>query len=190
MTQYIRRKVDNAGAAASALAGGVSAGLFPGFIAQYLQRLAGGAQELGKLVGNWRERAGMFCQGNLQKLIEVFQSNPDPIINSEGQLIAETTRRYEFLTEAANALRDANIIEKPMAFVRYFDREMFSGALGDFLKNPTIAVDLEGLAYITAGAAIAWGVYEGAKYVGKRTYNYARQKISDYRARRAQENKT
>ncbi|MBT3304502.1 DUF2937 family protein [Candidatus Woesearchaeota archaeon] len=174
---YIARKGHEGRVLACGILGGTAGGAIPGFIAQYIQRLDGGAQELGKLVDNWQSRANSLCDGSLDMLIDIFRTNANQVISQEGDLIANTNERYQFLREAVDALQNAGMFEKPVEFIRYFDQEMATKAFDVFKDNPTVSISPEGLAYAAVGAIVSCLAYDALTEAGKKAWQLGRRVV-------------
>ncbi|WP_153913013.1 DUF2937 family protein [Shewanella sp. TC10] len=74
----------------------------PAFVDQYGQRLQAHTQEAKLSLAEFQRDADRFFAGDLDKLINHYQQNPDQVINAGGDSIEAIYQRYQLLSGALN----------------------------------------------------------------------------------------
>lgn len=147
--------------------GAVSLSQIPQFIQQYLQRLAGHADEAMRILERYQlaaERAGMEFDAYITR----FKEDPDAIIAEHGIIMYEAVERAEFLTRAVEAIQSSNLFTRPFVFLANLDSDIAWAALQ--IYQPGVPTTIEGALYALTGIllgllaynAIKWPVYKFA----------------------------
>lgn len=134
LKNYIIRKVDNIGAASSALVGGFGLGQFPLFLAQYVQRLGGHADEARSIANS-----GIVDSNNAHTLAE----------------------RASALGRHITELSSSNPVHTLAEFARHVNMDVARRTLENY--TPGMAFDADGLTYAAIGAATGLVAYEVGK---------------------------
>ncbi len=141
--------------------GAISFAQFPQFVQQYLQRLAGHADEARRIVERYKlaaERAGM----EFEPYIERFRQDSDPVIAEHGSIMVEAVERLEFLTQAVAALQQSNMFTRPFVFLANLDTDI--GWQAWLIFQPGVPTTVEGAVYALAGIAVGLLVYHALKW--------------------------
>ncbi len=129
------------GTAIGAVAG-VSASQTQAFIHAYLQRLGGHLDEA--RASYLKLRAGEFLPGadalSQQRMAEAF------------------SRRVEELSQAYNAIANADALVQPLRFARHMDRTIAEATFSHF--TPALPLDSASLIYALAGMVLGLLIYE------------------------------
>lgn len=129
------------GTAIGAVAG-VSASQTQAFIHAYLQRLGGHLDEA--RASYLKLRAGEFLPGadalSQQRIAEAF------------------SRRVEELSQAYNAIANADALARPLRFASHLDRAIAEATFSNF--TPALPLDSASLIYALAGMVLGLLVYE------------------------------
>lgn len=113
------------------------------FINAYQQRLGGHVDE---------------ARRTLQGIQHGTLAGPPTDPAARDQLAQVFTHRLAELQEAHQAILQAGVFRKPMAFIGHMDREIASATLDAF--TPAVPLDLPSLVFALAGIAIGWALWE------------------------------
>lgn len=125
--------------------GGLAASQTQAYIQAYLQRLGGHIDE---------------ARATYQKL----QSGgflPGADGPAQERMAAAFGRRVEDLTQAYNAIANAEVFERPWQFVTHMDRAIAEAALTNF--TPALPLDTASLVFALTGVVLGWLLYEMVK---------------------------
>jgi hypothetical protein len=142
---WFGRKLDSLAGAVFAGTFGAALSQFDIFVQQYLQRLGGHADEAAR---------------NFATIIESDRYR-DFAPASRQILIDDARARVEDLQAAVNALANADLLHRPLAFARHFDHEIAARTLEQF--RPALPIDLAGLTFAACGVVLGLIVYELVK---------------------------
>jgi hypothetical protein len=129
----------------SMFAGGlmaVGASQAPEFAQQYLQRLGGAVDELGKVVTQFdadARRNGLSREDGLLKL----ETSSDRFAADRGAAQRRIVQRFEKLEAQKTAMSAPDVTSRVTAMVRAYDGDVGQGAMRDF--KPAVPLNLEGL---------------------------------------------
>lgn len=141
--------------------GAITLSQIPQFIQQYLQRLAGHADEAMRIVERYMlaaDRAGMEFGAYIQR----FKQDPDAIIAEHGIIMQEAVERAEFLTNAVEALQSANLFSRPFVFLANLDTDIAYQAL--LIFQPGVPTTPEGIIYALTGILFGLLIYNAIKW--------------------------
>ena len=120
----------------------------PLFFQHYAQRLGGHVAELRGQI-DALQRAADGSGKTLQAYIQKFQSQADLDFAAQGHLMESMLRRYAHLDQAYNALINATILNRPLAFLQYFQPDIARQTVADFSFGLTFTT--EALVYAFLG---------------------------------------
>lgn len=129
----------------------------PLFIQLYTQRLAGHAAELNRFLNQLRQLANQSHK-TLNQYIEKFLASNDLDFANQGELMLKTVKRWEELNSSFLALTNSYSWNRPFIFFKNVQWEMAQSTLYTF--KPGIQINLEGLAYMAAGAILGFCIYQ------------------------------
>lgn len=124
---------------------GLAASQTQSFIQAYLQRLGGHRDE---------------ARATYHKL-QAGEFLPGADAQSQEQLAAAFGRRVDDLSQAYNAIANADVIERPFRFVSHMDRAIAEATLTNF--TPSLPLDTVSLVFALAGVVLGWLLYELVK---------------------------
>ena len=137
------------GTIVSAIAG-LAASQTQAFILAYLQRLGGHRDEA--RLAYVKLQAGEFLPGTvLQSQERVAQE----------RLADAFGRRADELSQAYNAIANAEVFERPLRFVTHMDRAIAEATLTAF--TPSLPLDSASLVFALTGMVLGWLLYEIVK---------------------------
>ena len=137
------------GTIVSAIAG-LAASQTQAFILAYLQRLGGHRDEA--RLAYVKLQAGEFLPGTvLQSQERVAQE----------RLADAFGRRADELSQAYNAIANAEVFERPLRFVTHMDRTIAEATLTNF--TPSLPLDGASLIFALTGMVLGWLLYEIVK---------------------------
>lgn len=139
MLGWILRQIDSLIGATVAAVAGLAASQLLTFIQQYQQRLGGHLAE---------------ARLNLQRVLETGGAGRQDLARAAAERVAD-------LEAAENAIRDAGVFSKPVAFFRHVDGAIADGTLQTF--QPALPLDPTSLAYGGVGIVLAWIAYNAIK---------------------------
>jgi|TARA_Y100000310_G_scaffold193951_1_gene193910 hypothetical protein len=113
---------------ASGAAGAVGLTQVPGVINQYAGDVYQRAQELGIKVDEYKTTARITNQ-TLDELTTNLQSSSDHATRLMGEGAQATIERHGMLTNAYEAITNADIWYKPLAFLQHVDNEILDGTM-------------------------------------------------------------
>lgn len=129
----------------------VGAAQFPVYYAQYLQTLTGARQEASLRYEQLMREAGVLNLGAEDFIIR-HEENSDPVFQASGRIHRTTLARFNKLDTAWQALTNAAVLEKPLALIKHFDRQ-----LADAVRfTPGLPLTPEAAAYALSGIVLAW----------------------------------
>lgn len=131
----------------------VAAGLVPGFISQYRQRLGGRLDQAQADLSAWQRIADQFFHGNLQQLITHHLQSSDATFRSEAAVVRTLIATVQSLQQAANALH-ADLWHQLVYLAGHLDRDLARATLTDWI--PTFALTLPALTFAIALALLLW----------------------------------
>ena len=144
-----------------AVVGAVGGSQLPGYIQHYMQRLGGHVAEAEKNVAGWQQIADGATNGDVAGLAGFYLQSTDPEVIAAGSKCSADLARAAELRTALDALQDASVWERPLAFLGHFDPQIADATLESF--SPNIPLDLEGLIYAACGFVLGVVAYLGAK---------------------------
>lgn len=140
------------------LAGGLSgaAGLsqFPEFSQQYLQRLAGAVDELGRVVAEFDEDAADLGLSREAALVDLAKGGEMGAARAD--TMVETLSRYDRLSGDLEVMRDAGPFTRAYNAGRFTDTELAEAAWQDF--RPAMPLTFEGAVFSGAGLLAGLGI--------------------------------
>ncbi|WDE09593.1 DUF2937 family protein [Thalassomonas haliotis] len=122
----------------------------PEFMQQYMQRLSGHLHEAHYQLDQFQAIADSQFQGNLQALIERYQSNSDNVFQQTGQMIENLVLRIDGFNQSLTNLQQGDYLNRLYYFVTQIDPELATATL----KQYQLAVPLDMHALAT-GASFA-----------------------------------
>jgi len=143
--RWLLRQIDSFVGTLFAAIIGLAASQVFAFIQQYLQRLGGHLSEA--------ERQHQQIQSGAL-YASVDESTRTKIAQAAAERIAE-------LREAVDAIVNAGILTKPVAFFRHFDDDVALGTMSAF--QPALPLDASSLLYGIAGIFAGWLIYGAFK---------------------------
>jgi len=141
--------------------GALSLAQFPQFIQQYLQRLAGHADEAMRIVERYKlaaDRAGMEFSVYIQR----FNDDSNAVVAEHGSIMTEAVERADFLTNAVESLQNSNMLTRPFVFLNNLDTDIAWQAL--LIFQPGVPTTVEGIMYALVGIMLGLLVYNGLKW--------------------------
>jgi hypothetical protein len=153
----------------------VCGGLFPGFIAQYRQRLGGRLDQARLDLAPWQHLADQFYQGDLAKLIQYHLDSSDPKFQAEGAVIRSLVTTVQSLQGAVDSMH-GSLWHQLAYLLGHADPGLVRATWADWV--PTFALSAEGLLFALAFAAAVWLLFQllwwllslGAQRLGTRRY--------------------
>lgn len=145
MSNFVTRIMDRT----FALGGALLFAQFPEFFTQYTHELKGHLSELSRQVSLIQEAARLSSK-TPEGLIRKFLENGDPDFQRQGTWLQEIFDRFQHFSNAINAFDGANIFQKPLVFVKYFDIEIAQDTLHHFTLG--IPLNTEGVIWALFGA--------------------------------------
>ena len=140
-----------------ALAVGLLCGLLgaqgPEFVQQYRQRLAGGIDELARVVATFDAEAAAE-QLTPDAAISRLEGNADPLAQARARDMADDKARLVHLRQALAAFTDAAPVKRLFAVAETFDATTARRAWGDF--QPAVPTTAEGFVTAFAAALLGW----------------------------------
>lgn len=130
----------------------------PEFFQQYLQRLGGHLDEARLVLARY-EQVARESGITLQQLIDTTRAQAAEPVAKLGGVIADSQARVAELAVAETALREANLWERPLVFLRHVDGDIAARTWEVF--KPAIPVTMEGAVYAGAGMVLALLLYQG-----------------------------
>lgn len=138
------------------IAGALVFSQFPQFVAQYIQRLGGHVDELKSIIYRYQSAASENGK-SLEAFIQAhLGSGVTDFVNS-GKIMKSNIDRFSYLSDSLSALASSTGLDRPFAFIKYFDMEIFRATLKSF--TPGITVTAEGVAYAATGLLFGALVY-------------------------------
>jgi len=120
----------------------------PVFIQQYQMNLLGHVDEL-HLQVNAMKWAAEHNGKNLEQFIGKFMRSDDIDFFHQGEIMSSMISRYDSLSEALKALKNATIVTKPYYFFKYYNHEIAKSTANAFVFS--LPLNLEGLTYAFIG---------------------------------------
>ena len=117
----------------------------PFFMMQYMNHLEGHYKEL-EIYRSELMNVAKKSNLSLESYVLHFEHNQDPIVNSQGHLMATTLDRFEDFGKARTVYREATPWSKPFVFIRYLDRGLVGETLSSFQVG--FSLSLESLIYM------------------------------------------
>lgn len=139
---WLTRKLDSIAGAVFAAVGGVSCSQVQAFMHQYLQRLGGHLDEA-------RRHLTEVTQDERYRSLD--ETARQSLIDAAQQRTAEIQLAYD-------ALRNADALFKPVAFLQHLDPELALRVFPDF--QPALPLDAASLSYAAAGFLLGLALYE------------------------------
>jgi len=141
------------------IAGVVSGGLVPGFIAQYRQRLGGRLDQALLDLAPWQKIADQLYHGDLDQLIQHHLVSTDPTFHADGLALQRLVQSVHSLQTAVEALQAP--LYRQMAYLLFhWDGGTARATLDDWV--PTFALTAAGLVFAALFALVLWLVFQGA----------------------------
>lgn len=84
--------------------------------------------------------------------------NVDRAVVRFSEIIRGSQCRFEWLQSAEGVLREAGPLTRPLAFIRYFDRNVAIDTWKAW--KPAVPLTIEGVVYAIAGGLVGAGVYQ------------------------------
>ena len=100
-----------------AVVGAVGGSQLPGYIQHYMQRLGGHVAEAEKNVAGWQQIADGATNGDVAGLAGFYLQSTDPEVIAAGSKCSADLARAAELRTALDALQDASVWERPLAFL-------------------------------------------------------------------------
>jgi hypothetical protein len=141
------------------VAGVVTGGLVPGFIAQYRQRLGGRLDQARLDLEPWQAIANQHHQGDLGQLVQYHLASHDPTFFAEGQAIQALIDTVHRLQEAVAAMH-ASLLRQAWYLAFHADPGLLRATYVDWV--PTFSLSAEGLAFAACTALLVWLVFQAA----------------------------
>ena len=140
------------------LAGGLSSAAgfsqFPEFSQQYLQRLAGAVDELGRVVAEFDEDAADLGLSREAALVDLAKGGAMGAARAD--TMVETIDRHDRLSGDLEAMREAGPFTRAYNAGRFTDGEIAGAAWEDF--RPAMPLTFEGAVFSGAGLIAGLGV--------------------------------
>jgi len=131
----------------------VTAGLVPGFIEQYRQRLGGRLDQARLDLAGWQKIADQLFHGDLNQLISYHAASRDPAFHSEALVIQQLVSTVQQLQQAAAALH-GSLLQQASYLTLHMDASLARATMSDW--TPTFSLSLQGLAFAFVVAFIVW----------------------------------
>lgn len=141
---------------AGAVAGAVAASQFPAYSQQYLQRLGGAVDELGRVVADFdssAQAAGLTRQAALEEM------TGSDFVERRRDDMRMTITRHTRLVADLEALRDTDAVARALQPQRFTDPQIAQAAWQNF--EPAVPATLTGLGFAGAGGALGYGFAQG-----------------------------
>ncbi len=138
-------------ALAGGLAGGVALSQFPEFSQQYLQRLAGQVDALGKVTADFDASAAKADMTREEALESMHGTD---FLGFRQADMRSTFERYDRLQSDLTMLREAGPVERLFLPQRFDDTEVLKATWGDFA--PAVPATTAGLTTGAVGFAGGW----------------------------------
>jgi hypothetical protein len=135
----------------------VAAGLVPGFIAQYRQRLGGMLDQARIDLAPWQAIADQNHHGDLDELVRYHLASSDPTFHAEGSAIAQLVDNVQRLQAEVTALQ-ASLWQQLGHLASHLDRAVARATWTDWV--PTFALSFEGLLFAFAFAFVLWLAFQ------------------------------
>jgi len=137
----------------------VAGGLFPGFIAQYRQRVGGRLDQARLDLAPWQKIADQYFQGDLGKLIQYHLASKDPTFHSEGGAIQALVASVQHLQSEAAALH-GSLFQQAAYLSLHADPDIARATLSDWV--PTFGLSAEGIVFALVFAACVWLLFQAS----------------------------
>lgn len=130
------------------------------FMQQYIQNLAGRLDEASRDVAGIATRAAEAGLDTARYIGE-FLAATNPIFVREGAALQSKLDRWAELAAARDALQDAGLFGRPVAFVQHLDLAIAGNVWRNF--RPALPLDLASIVYGVAGIILALMIYHGVR---------------------------
>ena len=131
----------------------VAAGLVPGFIAQYRQRLGGRLDQARLDLAPWQRLADQYYQGDIERLIRYHLESGDPKFHDEGAIIRTLATTVQQLQSAVDALH-GSLFHQATYLTMHGDPALAAATLHDWV--PTFTLSGEAIVFALTLALIVW----------------------------------
>lgn len=133
------------------LGGAAGMSQFPEFSQQYMQRMAGAADELGKVVAAFDTTA---TTAGLTRTTALAELQGTEFLDQRRQDMTRTIARSERFDRDLAALRDRSALDRLTQAWRFSDTELAQSTWSDF--KPAIPLTVEGLSFAGGGFVGGW----------------------------------
>jgi Protein of unknown function (DUF2937) len=134
----------------------VAAGLVPGFIAQYRQRLGGRLDQARLDLEPWQKLADQSFHGDLEQLIQHHLASTDATFHAEGGVIRALVASVHALRGAVDALH-GSLWQQMQYLSVHADPDLLRATYSDWV--PTFALSADGLLFALCLTLLVWLVF-------------------------------
>jgi hypothetical protein len=135
----------------------IAAGLVPGFIAQYRQRLGGMLDQARIDLAPWQAIADQYHHGDLDELVRYHLASQDATFHAEGNAIAQLVDNVHRLQAEVTALQ-ASLWHQLGHLASHLDMAVARATWADWV--PSFALSFEGLLFALACAFLLWLLFQ------------------------------
>lgn len=145
------------------VAGTVTAGCIPSFIAQYRQRVGGRLDQVLKDIEPFQQIANLYHHGSLKELIQHHLNSTDTTFRDEGAALQAMISSAEQLRRALQSLNTDLFHQMSYLLTGGMDMSIAQSAWG--IYSPSFNLTVESIVFASIAGILIWLVFLSIWYV-------------------------